>query len=170
MHVVSPNHRTRFKAVMDAGFTIEQAQYWAAAASHLSVSALVTAATAWRACGIPAGDAVRWHQAGWDPEESTRWWLHGFTPAQATFVTRRLQAAAPAPTDVRDQHDLYNEWLTSGLSTDDIVLCVATGHLTLDSAMQLVNAMAQDPSLRGTLRVQADMAGVNLDSIRGGTR
>jgi hypothetical protein len=166
-----PAHELR-QVLADAGFNPEEARAWSELMPPLSLTAALSGARAWQSAGIPTDDAVRWHEAGWRPEETASWWLLGFTPAQATFVRRRLQASAPPPVDDQGPTQLFDEWLTSGLSADDIVLCLATGHLTLDSALAVANAMADDPTLRGTLRLQADvaLASTNLTALDRSTR
>lgn len=145
-----------------AGFTTEEATVWARAEPGMPPLELLRTARAWQATGMPVHDAVRWHIASWHPGESTAWWLHGFTTEQATFVERRLQASAPQTPDGPADDPRVDEWLTSGLPPDDIVLCVAADRLSVDSAAELIDNMSHDPALRGTLRLQAALRGADL--------
>ena len=129
-----------------------------------------TDAASWRACGIPETEAAQWRRAGWRPESAAPWWLLGFTPVQANYVVSELLAGSATWPEDCSTTDFISDCAATNLTAADIVICVATGHLTLDSGTQVAEALTSDPMLRATLRMEAALHGVDPADMRTGTR
>jgi len=114
---------------------------------------------------LPEFEATLWEAAGWSTGEAAAWWLQGFSLDQARFVRAHLRRAAPSPEEQPTDEATPREWLASGLPADDIVLAIASGHLTVADAARLTTRMNDDPAVRGTLTLVAALRGVDVQSL-----
>ena len=148
------------------GFTGDETLAWVALEALADPPAVLATALRWRASGIPAADAARWHRAGWHHEQTAPWWLLGFTPAQATVVVERLQSTSDTPAGSEAIESFIRRCVPTILTAEDIVACVATGHLTLDSGPGLAQSITADPLLRATIKSEAALHGVDFEELR----
>lgn len=134
-------------------FTTAEATAWTTYLPGVPAVDVLTRAQSWRNVGMSGEDAVAWDRADFQPQEAYHWFFLGATPRGADFVLSRI--------DLGDTQ----RWLGSGLSADEMVLAVGSGCRDVKSALALIDKIDNGDLDRGTLRLQADLDGIDIRTL-----